>query len=227
MQSDLTGKYLNSGWNTDPCYLFISIYLFILTNYLSGSWKTVFEWYRDLNKGALLLNNSVNLRGQSQLFIIVKPSLEDPSLTLNVPICDKTDCYWILLMNVVKATFQCLMIENIVGFFTEGLEGFSLTEFWKDDHRWNGLNLLWALMETNIHVRQSDLIACHYINSYFSNPWLKEKEFFKSKCPFHSSWMRNWPSSSCSNIANCAAGGASWNPSPWAFRSCMNTEIYV
>lgn len=152
MQSDLTGKYLNSGWNTDPQSLFISIYLltylFILTNSLRGSWKTVFDWYRDLNKRALLLNNSVNLRrwiNYSPLSNLLRKTHQSRVMCQYVI---KLTGYWILLMNVGKATFQSLMLENEMSVCSLNclvwqLEGFSVLESWKDDRRWNGLNLLW------------------------------------------------------------------------------------
>lgn len=142
MQLDLTGKYLNSGWNTDSRYLFISIYLFILTNYSSGLWKTVFDWYRELSKGALLLNNSVNLWRLSQLFVIVNPWKTHHS-TVTCQYVIKLTGYWALLINVVKATFQCLMVENVLGLFTEHfgtiVGGFLCDR--KDELKWTELNL--------------------------------------------------------------------------------------
>lgn len=84
------------------------------------------------NKRALLLNNS-------QKMMSVKPS----SLTTNVM---KLTGSWILLRNVGKATFQCLMIKNssfpcirerccpfcwTVG--GSGVRGFSVLEPYNDD----------------------------------------------------------------------------------------------
>lgn len=158
MQSDLTGKYLNSGWNTDPQSLFISIYLltylFILTNSLRGSWKTVFGWYRDLNKRALLWNNSVNLRGwinYSSLSNLLRKTHQSPVMCQYVI---KLTGYWILLMNVGKATFQSLMLENDVGLFTE-LLGVTVGGFLSARILERRSSMKW----TQFTLRQSDLIT--------------------------------------------------------------------
>lgn len=51
--------------------------------------------------------------------------------------------YWALLINVVKATFQCLMVENVLGLFTEHfgtiVGGFLCDR--KDELKWTELNL--------------------------------------------------------------------------------------
>lgn len=179
MQSDLAGRYLNSGWNTDPQSLFISIYLltylFILTNSLRGSWKTVFDWYRDLNKRALLLKNSVNLTrwiNYSSLSNLLRKTHQSPVMCQYVI---KLTGYWILLMNVGKATFQSLMLENDVGLFTE-LLGVTVGGFLCARILERRSSMKW----TQLTLRQSDLILRRYINSYTSKiPWarLKEKEW--------------------------------------------------
>lgn len=179
MQSDLTGKYLNSGWNTDPQCLFISIYLltylFILTSSSKGSWKSVFDWYGDLNKGALIWNNSINLQrwiNYSSLSNLLWKTHQSPVMGQYMI---KLTGYWILLMNVGKATFQCLMVENVVGLFTEPLGaivgGFLCARI---------LERRSLMKQTQFTLRQSDLITSRYINSYtFQIPWarLKEKEW--------------------------------------------------